>query len=174
MKKWRWMIAVSVLFAGCTGAKAPSMDPAVLQETVTEYNRLLSQGYRNLNMNPLADVATEDQAQEVYYHMTALGEERKRMEADLREISFLDTHVSSPDQAEVRTREAWDYKHVNIDSKALEYEDSMVYQIKYQLVKRQDHWLVDDVTIEEEQSRSGGKSLEEAKHGEAGPSSPLR
>lgn len=157
-------MAVVFLLSGCGEGKTPSADPAVLENTIVQYNRLLAEGYRTLNMNSLAQVATEERATKAYYHMAALGEERKRMEATLKHMDFLGTKVLSPDQVEIKTREEWDYRHINIDSKKLESESSIIYELTYSLVKKNDKWLVSDIHIEKEENPQKGESLNAGSH----------
>jgi len=95
MKKWVVALLVTLLIAGCGKTKAPKADPEALKTTVIHYNALLAEGYRTLNMNPLAQVATKERAQKAYYHMAALGEERKKMESDLRNLDFLEARILS-------------------------------------------------------------------------------
>ncbi len=152
MRKLVISMAVVFLLSGCGQGKAPSADPAVLENTIVQYNRLLAEGYRTLNMNPLAQVATEERATKAYYHMAALGEERKRMEAKQRTIAFVKTKILSPVQVEIKTREEWDYRHINIDSNKMESQSSIVYELTYSLIKKNDKWLVSDIAIEKEEN----------------------
>ncbi len=162
MKKRRFLVVLLILFSGCNKEKAPSIDSAILKHVIVQYNRLLAEGYRTLNMNTLVQVATEERATKAYYHMAALGEERKRMDSTQTKIDFLDIRSISPEQAEVKTREEWSYKHVNIDSLEVEYQDSILYEMKYTLVRKNDQWFVSDITVEAEKSLKPPQPLEKA------------
>jgi len=135
------------------------VDPEILKQTVIRYNQRLSEGYRTLNMNGLLDVATKERTAKAYYHMAALGEERKRMEAKPRSISFVEIKHVAPDRAEVQTREEWDYRHIDIDSNEVVFQGAITYTLLYTLIRQGDHWLVSDIEIQkEEKMESEGES----------------
>src|SRR5690242_8812450 len=79
------LFLVILLLAGC---RATSPEEGRVQGTVKRYNELLIQGYRSLNMNPMQEAATIPQAQKLYYHMSALGEGRLRMDSALKNLTF--------------------------------------------------------------------------------------
>src|SRR5690348_6659447 len=83
------------------------------RKTVTRYNSLLEQGYRNLNMTPLQEVATMDVAMKAYYHMAAIGEGKARMISRQKRIEFLKIETPSPGFCEVQTREVWDFAYAD-------------------------------------------------------------
>jgi len=119
----------------------------ILKHVVIQYNRLLSEGYSNLNMTDLLEIATEDRARKAYYHMAALGEARVRMEAELLDISFIDIKISGDNNAEVRTREQWRYRHINIDTGKMQRMKNAIYEMKYKLVRNDERWLISDAEI---------------------------
>lgn len=139
------------LVSACTREKDPLSDPKVLKHVVVEYNRLLAEGYKDLNMTPLLQVATDERATKAYYHMSALGEARTRMDAKLDEVSFRDVRIIGENTAEVKTREKWKYTHTNIDTEETAKKESVVYELAYTLVRKENRWLVSDIEIEKEQ-----------------------
>lgn len=138
-----YLCLILVLLAGCNQEKGR------IKDTVIKYNTLLADGYKNLNMTPLLQVATEEQSLKAYYHMAALGEARIKMDAKLRSINFLDIKSLSQ-KSEVRTEEMWDYTHINIDTGQSVFHRTISYRIRYLLIKRSERWFVSDVTVEEE------------------------
>lgn len=92
-------------------------DTRAVKDTILRYNRLLAEGYAKTDMTPLQKVATQEQAEKVYNHMAALGEAKIRMESELVDIDFLDVKLSEENVVQVKTRETWNYTHVNIDTK---------------------------------------------------------
>jgi len=82
--------------------------------------------------------------------MSALGEGRIRMVAHQTNITFPSVTIVSPDRAEVKTEESWDYSHVNIDTSDITSKKSVEYGLNYSLVREDDHWLVSDISVESE------------------------
>ena len=140
-----------MILAGCSGGNDREDEEVILKHIVIEYNRLLADGYRNLNMSGLLEVATEERAQKAYYHMAALGEGREKMDAVQRSISFEDIKILSESAADVRTREEWDYKHFNIDSGQQVFEDRVSYELTYKLIRKDQKWYIGDIQIEKEE-----------------------
>ena len=66
-----------------------------------------------MNMDPLREVATTDQAAKEYRHMAALREALIRMKSSLKHIEFSQATFTDRDEASMVTRETWDYTHVN-------------------------------------------------------------
>jgi hypothetical protein len=150
----KMMLISSVVFSllgGCNQGKELPNDTARIKETVIQYNKLLSEGYRNLNMTPLLQVATKERGQKAYHHMAALGEARIKMDANLRSITFSDIKLKSVDKSEIKTVEEWDYTHINIDSENIESQNSTAYELTYTIVKINDKWVVSDIKIEKEE-----------------------
>jgi len=145
-------VLVVILMVACNVQERSKVDPKVLEDTIIRYNSLLAEGYRTLNMNPLIQAATKESAQKAYYHMAALGEERRRMEATLERITFLHSTVTDETHAEMETDEEWKYVHYNIDTKEEVSRNSVHYRLKYLLVMEGGKWLVSDIEIEKEES----------------------
>ncbi|WP_298268795.1 hypothetical protein [Geobacter sp.] len=124
-----------------------------VQGTIRRYNQLLIDGYRKMNMNPLQEVATPEQAEKLYFHMAALGEGRLRLDSTLKNISFVNIDMAKPDEATVVTRETWDYTHVNLNTGGkFDEEKDFVYEMKYTLKRRDGRWIITNVAT------LGGKS----------------
>ncbi|MEW6109439.1 MAG: hypothetical protein AB1632_09785 [Nitrospirota bacterium] len=155
MKRLLIIFALVLLLPGC------SIDGTGAKNAVLKYNELLAEGYRNLNMNPLATVSTIEIASKAYNHMAALGEARVKMDSKMDNIKFLTVKPFSTmagDRIEVKTEEDWKYKYINLDSGKSSAESSVSYQMKYILEKRSGRWLVSDITILKEE---GDKSAED-------------
>jgi hypothetical protein len=148
------LITLAVLWTcGCGGESRK--DIVAVQHTVLRYTQLLAEGYAQMNMTPLQAVATEEQSLKAYNHMSALGEGKIRMESHLEDIEFLDIHLPEKDLARVKTREKWNYAHINIANhgKALPSQkvvQGLIYNLDYELVKRDGRWFVSSVSVLEE------------------------
>lgn len=120
-----------------------------IRNTIILYNSLLAEGYRNLDMGPLIQVATEDRIIKAYYHMSALGEGRVRMDAKLSDIKILDMDLRDISKAYVGTEEKWEYNYINIDTDEIVYDNTVTYRNKYSLINSAGKWLVSDITVEQ-------------------------
>ena len=126
-----------------------------IKGTIMRYNQLLIEGYKNLNMNPLQEVATTEHATELYYHMAALGEADIKMLSTLKKIDFTRVNIVKSDKVVVSTREVWDFVHVDIKTDERVYDEKdFVYEMRYELIKKDGRWLVEKVTAVSAQSSS--------------------
>ena len=134
-----------MIFLGCF--KAESKEVKQIKGTILRYNQLLIDGYKKMNMNPLQEVATQEQAEKLYFHMAAIGEGRLRQDSSLKDVSFVTIDMSKPDEAIVTTKEIWDFTHVNIDTgKKLAEEKDFIYEMKYTLKIRQGRWIITNIS----------------------------
>jgi hypothetical protein len=158
MKKVFVTLSIIVWIGGCHAVT--EKDIVDVKDTILRYNQLLSEGYAKMNMTPLKEVATEEHAQKVYYHMAALGEAKIRMESKLVNIEFSDIQFPGKDLARVKTREKWDYTHVSINTEmpARTVVQGLIYRLSYELVKTDGRWLVSSVSVLEENKSSDKKS----------------
>ena len=134
-----------LVFAGCPTAS--SKEAELIKGTIRRYNQLLIEGYKKMNMNPLQEVTTPEQAEKLYFHMAALGEGRLRLDSTLKDISFASIDMSKPGEATVITRETWDFTHVNLNTggKFAEEKD-FIYEMRYTLKSREGRWLITNVS----------------------------
>jgi hypothetical protein len=141
-----------------------------VRKMVTRYNQLLEQGYRDLNMTPLQEVATRELALKAYFHMAALGEGKARLISKLQRLDFEQIDTPSPTASEVQTREVWDFAHRDIGTGRLRQEvKAYVYHVHYTVEKQQGRWLITKIsaTGEEEPKRAPSRD-NMLGHGKAG------
>ncbi len=154
MKKCIAILVLAAAAVSCT--TVDTREAEQVKETVKRYNAQLAQGYATMNMAGLAQVAEDSQTSKVYFHMAALGEGRIRMMSELKDISFRDIRFAAATSASVKTREVWDFRHVNIDTGKVERDEKgFVYQINYHLAKKNGAWWVRDVAAEGEEGKGG-------------------
>jgi hypothetical protein len=129
-----------------------------VKETILQYNQFLVEGYAKMDMTQLQKVATPEQARKVYQHMAALAEANIRMESQLVDIQFLDVQLPEENVAQVKTRETWNYTHVNIDTKmpGQTIVEGLIYALSYELVMEHGQWFVSCVTVLEEHKVENG------------------
>ena len=144
-----WLMVV--LLAGCGPCAGDDVKAA--RDTVLKYNQLLAEGYAKMDMTLLQKVATQEQAEKVYTHMAALGEAKIRMESQLVDIHFFDVRWPEENVAQVKTRETWNYTHVNIDAKMPRQTTvtGLVYTLSYVLLLQHGQWFVSSVTVLEKE-----------------------
>jgi len=148
IKKGIALLLLAVAAVSCS--TVDSREAEQVEATIKRYNSLLAQGYAALNMAGLAQVAEEQQTAKVYFHMAALGEGRLRMMSELKDISFKDIRFANSTSASVKTREVWDFRHVNIDTGKVERDEKgFVYRMNYRLAKKNGAWWVKDVATEQ-------------------------
>lgn len=158
MKKALFMLFALVGTSVCGYGADSERDSLAAQHTVLRYDQLLAQGYATMNMTNLQEVATKEQAVKVYNHMAALGEGKIRMESQLEDIDFLDIRLPEKDLARVKTREKWNYTHINManDGKTMpsrKVVQGLIYNLAYELVRQDGRWLVSSVSVLNEEKR---------------------
>lgn len=135
----------SLIFMFLLACSSETVKEDEVKKTILRYNTLLAKGYSELNMTPLREVAAEMQAEKEYIHMAALGEGKVRMLSELKSIEFLEVSVTGS-SASVRTKEVWDYSHININTnQTVDTQRDIVYSLRYDLVKEGGRWLVSSV-----------------------------
>lgn len=145
------IIRLFLLCLALTGCHTHAGDSRDVKATILRYNQLLSDCYRNLNMNPMQEVATPEHATKLYSHMAALGEGGVRMDSHLKGMDFVEVSFPSPGEAVVRTRELWDFAHYGIEKGEKQYEEkAFPYNMTYRLNKASGYWLVASITAESE------------------------
>ncbi|KAF0220985.1 MAG: hypothetical protein FD174_698 [Geobacteraceae bacterium] len=167
-------LTFSLLFTGCSEkfstqqekeqqkSTPATADGSISQQTahavVMRYNQLLADGYRNLNMTPLQEVATEDLARKAYHHMAAISEGKKRMDSKLKKFEFVKTEFPQPGRCRIQTRELWDYNYSDIETGKISTEvKDYIYHVNYTLENRGGRWLITSIVANGEES--GGKSV---------------
>jgi hypothetical protein len=163
MKSFLLMILLLVALFGCSRKEEATTAPPsragapllpqpdlpreeLVKKVIKRYNFLLAEGYRNLNMNPLQEVATVEQAEKAYTHMAAIGEGKARMVSQMRRIDYLQLLFPSEEKAAVRTREIWDFAYTDIKTgRKSEEVKEFPYDVTYTLEKRAGRWLITDV-----------------------------
>ncbi|MCM0080603.1 hypothetical protein L4X63_03265 [Geomonas sp. Red32] len=135
-------------------APAPPQDPALIRKVVERYNQLLSDGYRNLNMNPVQEAASVQLAEKAYSHMAALGEGKARMDSRLKKIDYRSIDFTAPTRCLVKTDETWDFAYLDIKTgvKTGEVKD-FVYHVAYTLEVKDGRWLVTEAAATFDQPR---------------------
>jgi hypothetical protein len=121
-------------------------DEEQVRQMVRRYNALLADGYRTLNMNPVAEVATQDQAEKAYTHMAAIGEGEVRMLSSLKKIDFTGINRQQPDTFVAKTKEVWDFTYTDIKTgKEAGRETNFLYEVTYFLKKDGSRWVIHDI-----------------------------
>ena len=158
------LLIVVLLFSAILSCQSNyERDAQKVKDAILRYNQLLAEGYAKMNMNPLQEVATAEHATKLYYHMAALGEAKVRLESELKNIEFLNMKFNDSRNVTVSTRETWDFSHVNYNTQKIELQEKgFVYELTYELTKKDDRWLVKGVTAVERKSsvKKGNKEKE--------------
>jgi hypothetical protein len=141
-------LLLTLLFLFFAACSSENNGQNQVKATVMRYTDVLASCYKNMDMNPMQQVATPDHAAKLYSHMAALGEGRVRMESKLKKIGFEAVTFPKPGTAAATTKEMWDFVHVNIDNgqKSMEKKD-FPYEVTYELKKEGGHWLVTNTVV---------------------------
>lgn len=156
------LLLLAVLAAACTSGDATPVgdERAVVESTITRYDRLLGEGYRSMDMTQMRQVTDQLQAEDLYIHMSALGEGGVRLLPTLRSLELLDVSIEAT-SATATTRELWDYRHEDRVTREIVFiQRGQSYELVWDLVRRSDGaWLVSDVRAIEATSTSPPERL---------------
>ncbi len=138
------LLVVLVALAACAPAMSP--EEQSVRSTIEQYNQMLSDGYRAMNMNGMTQFATPTQAESEYIHMSSLAEGGIRLDPTLKEIEILMVSIEAT-AATAETRETWEYRHYSRETGKLVLEEkALVYHLAWDLELQQSGtWLVSDV-----------------------------
>ncbi|MBT0665657.1 hypothetical protein KI809_15210 [Geobacter pelophilus] len=139
-------LLLTLFICGITACAPTGSKDKPIKAAIMRYNQLLADGYRSMNMNPLQEVATVDQATKLYHHMAALGEGKLRMDSSLKGIAFVKIDQPKPAEATVQTKETWNFTHINITTgKKFAEEHGFIYEMKYSMKQDGNRWLITNV-----------------------------
>lgn len=143
----RYLVLLPILaLCACTAAAPVSDNEKNVKSAIMRYNQLLAEGYRAMNMNPLQEVTTPEQATRLYHHMAALGEGQLRMDSALKGMIFAKIDYPRPDEATVQTRESWDFTHISITTgRKYAEERGFIYEMSYHLKQDGGRWIITGV-----------------------------
>lgn len=153
--------AALALFSASCSLQSPSAlngeDTKIIKETIMRYDALLSQGYAKTDMTSLQEVAEKEQALKAFRHMAALGDAKKKMTSELVDIQFLDIRLVRENAVQVKTRETWNYAYTNIGAQIPDPTSArtVVYNLSYDLAKKNNRWYVVTVDAMEEEKSEG-------------------
>lgn len=141
------ILCMMCAWGGCMAPPADRQETDRIKACIRRYNLLLADGYRALDMTPLQEVASQEQATKLYYHMAALSEGKVKMDSTLKNPEFIRINITKPDEASVATRETWDFAHVDMRTgKKLAEERDFIYEMDYLLKRREGRWVITGVT----------------------------
>lgn len=153
----RFAAAIALVFLSISGCTNPGKDSSggsveeakrQVESVIVRYTQLLSEGYRSLNMNRMAEVTTKEQALKLYHHMSAIGEGKLKMDSSMKDIKFKKIDFPGPDDALVETEERWDFTHYQIDSgKKYAEEKDFIYLMGYTVHRAEGRWTITRVTV---------------------------
>lgn len=152
----RGLFAILVILVALSACVFETGESREVKGTVMRYNQLLVEGYRNLNMNPLQEVASRERAEKAYLHMAALGEAGVRMESELKKIDFQKLEFPKPEEAVVISREVWDFSHKDIKTGAIKFDKKdFVYHNRYELRRDGNRWIIHTINTVDGEEPSG-------------------
>lgn len=151
--KIRVAVLLLLAFAGCISGSEEESNK--IRETIKRYNQLLSESYMRADMALMEQVVSSNQASRLEHRLDALKMNRIRMEAELKKLEFIEVNFLSKkrdaDKAVAKTHETWNVRHVDIKTgNTVKKIDGLIYVMSYELIRKDNEWIVDDAVIVEE------------------------
>ncbi len=136
-------------FYGCRKGRDGSV--IHMKELIKQYNNLLSEAYITMDLTELNKILTENHAVRLETRLTNVRKSQRRMESELKKIEFKDIVFPDDKSVIVSTKEVWDIRHIDLKTKKMIKEHKgYVYDLRYELAKKGDTWLIDNVVVIDE------------------------
>ena len=118
-------------------------DQMEIKRVIRWYDDALVKVYSQFNVKPLDGLASEREMIRVNMMLAKFNREKKIMESELVELTFLNISLKNGNKAEVETKEKWRYRYLRkgINFVIKPWAD-MEYRMKYEMVKSRGQWIV--------------------------------
>ncbi len=139
--------------AGITANRQKVKTEAGLKSKIEKYNDALIKAYKNNSSDLMKDLTTEDELERVRLYMTYnYFEKSRKLNTKLVDLSFKDINVKE-EEATIETEEEWTYFYTDVETEnKLSEKKEIYYRAKYTLIKQDDNWLIDSISIEKTSS----------------------
>lgn len=145
------IILLLIGFIASACSSSAEKDRKAIEEVIKQYDRLLPEGYIKMNMAGLREVCTENHVTRLDHRLEGFRKNKRTIEASLRTIEFTEFKFPRDKSASVATKEVWDIRHLELDSKkVLKEVKGFTYMLSYILEKQGKQWLIDAVEVVEE------------------------
>lgn len=142
IKKIFLCLAVFAFLAGC--ATKANEEDLQIKKAVARYNDAVTIGYKELNIEPLKDIAGKERVGKVEAFISAYLGSGLVMEAELHGIDFKEIKIEG-DKAGVKTVEDWSYSWIDYKTRKTAVPRKDVrYTIFYALSKKDGRWIIED------------------------------
>ena len=143
----RWLLAfltlILVVLAGCQRIDAGQA------QTVRDYADALAPALHAETLDPLRQVATDDEVQRVQLEvMGILYKENQRMKARLARFEVESAKETGTDKAEVRTSEGWSITYTDSQTGKFIKRRDFDEKVRYELTRSNGRWYVSSLEIQ--------------------------
>lgn len=153
--KGGWLVGLGILIVAmlCMTLPGCSRGEVELKNTVTAYNKMLSEALAKPDANLMEYFASLAERQRIDAYITFLLKDRKVAICTLKKLDFNRIYRDrDKKQATVATTEEWTYHYVDERSRQpISEEESLHYNNVYHLVEQEGHWLVEKLDMNETQ-----------------------
>jgi len=151
---------IAILVCLCASFSCKSGDPEkdAIQRTVAKYNTAIIIAYKELNMSPLQEIASEGHVSKVKIIINSYLEANQIMIADILKVNIKEIKIEG-EKATAKTSEDWKYKWIdNKTGKDVEPLKDIHYEMFYKMIKKDGKWIVEAVEEVTEGSAAKGSS----------------
>lgn len=126
-----------------------------LKNTVTAYNKMLSNALAKPDASLMEYFTTQAEKQRIDAYITFLLKDRKIAICTLKKIDFNHIlHDREKNRATVSTSEEWSYHYVDERSRQpVTEEETIRYNNVYNLVEKEGRWLIEKIDMNEGQAQ---------------------
>ena len=130
---------------------ACAKDSVELQNTVTAYNKMLTEALAKPDEHIMEYFTSGDELARIGAYILRLKTEKKIMISEIVTLEFVSTTLSDDKKtAFLNTRERWNFHYVDDKTRERVTEDeSIEYENTYKLINEKNHWVIDSIEVKE-------------------------
>ena len=118
-------------------------DQMEIKRIIRWYDDALVKVYSQLNVKPLDGLASEREMTRVNMMLAKFYREKKIMESELVDLTFLNISLENINKAEVETKEKWRYRYLRKGTNfVIKPWTDVEYKMNYKMVKSKGLWII--------------------------------
>ena len=122
-----------------------------IKDIIERYNKLLAGAYITNDTKGMKEVITADHDARLYHRLSNIAKSKRQMQSELKKLKFSDVRFLNDKTASVKTGEAWDIIHYDLNTQqTIKEHKGYLYELKYEVVKQKGNWLINNVEVLDE------------------------
>ena len=122
-----------------------------IKNLIERYNKLLAGAYITNYTKDMKEIITGDHDARLYHRLSNIAKSKRQMQSELKKLEFSDVRFLNDKTVSVKTKEAWDIKHYDLNTQqTIKEHKGYLYELRYEVVKQKGNWLINNVEVLDE------------------------